>query len=139
MGGKTKIIDRQMDEGSRNSSPIPEGSSIFQRVLGQLYHPSHSNCSNSVESVSMPQYSTDKMMTTFQIEAVNDVITESANKNIHSNDDMNIRCGPKKLEHHVQWIDESDTIMPVARTPTSSQMHTARLFMKTTPKPILKT
>lgn len=121
-----------MEESSRNSSPIPEGSSIFQRVLGQLYNPSP-----SMETLSIPPYSTDKMLTTFQIEAVNDVISEGANKEIHSNDEMNIRCGAKKLEHHVQWVDESDTIIPVARTPT--QMHTARLFMKTTPKPILKT
>lgn len=109
---------------------LPEGSDIFQRVLQEICDPCE-NCKKELDGENNMGHSgdCDRLEVT---SAVNNSACKCRGK---TNKDIYKLLNIQRKQCHVQWADELDNV-PLAYQ--SDEKHSARIYMKTVPKSILK-
>ncbi|XP_060574212.1 uncharacterized protein LOC132731935 [Ruditapes philippinarum] len=113
------------------NSKIPRGSDAFQTLIDDfLKHDDDVTDANDDVTTSDSSDSSTKPETI----SVEDVA--AVPKSVLKAKKKSVRMESPKHLSHVHWPDEENS--KLASSPGQEQLHHARLYMKTTPKPILK-
>lgn len=113
------------------NSKIPRGSDAFQTLVGDFLKHDDEPDSNDDVIISDSSDSSTKEQGPVLAEGVTAVP-----KSVLKSKGKSVRMESPKLLSHVHWPDEENS--KLASSPQTEQLHHARLYMKTTPKPILK-
>ncbi|KAL4236865.1 hypothetical protein ACF0H5_005250 [Mactra antiquata] len=112
------------------NSKFPRGSDAFQTLVGDFLKRDTPDSTADAHMVS-----SDSSNSSVKDEEVNINVTQPPKSALKSSGKSVRMMSPKPLAH-VHWPD--DSVPKIPNDTVSEPTHHARLFMKTTPKPILK-
>lgn len=114
------------------NSKIPRGSDAFQTLIDDFLIKHDDDVTDTNDDVT----TSDSSDSSTKPETVSVEDVAAVPKSALKPKSKSVRMDSPKHLSHVHWPDEENSSL--ASSPGQTQLHHARLYMKTTPKPILK-